>query len=44
MPKNLMKVNIFEPNEFKDTPIAKSHYNGRPKSSPTSYNFHCIME
>jgi len=40
MPKNLMKVNIFEPYEFKDTPAAKSHYNGRTKSSPTSYSFH----
>ena len=40
MPKNIMKVNIFEPYELKDTDIAKSHYNGRTNSNPSKYSFH----
>jgi len=40
MPKNIMKVNIFEPYELKDTDIAKSHYNRRTNSNPTKYSFH----
>jgi len=40
MPKNIMKVSIFEPYELKDTDIAKSHYNKRLKNNPTKYSFH----
>lgn len=40
MPKNLMKVNIFEPYEPQKTPKLNHHFNNRFKSTPTSYSFH----
>lgn len=40
MPKNLIKVHIFEPSKPNDSTISKSHFNGKFRSSPTSYSFH----
>lgn len=40
MPKNLLKVDIFEPNKPKDSQISIRHFNGKMNSSPTSYSFH----